>query len=568
MSSPIHIFVPNQTRMESIKLVLLKNLGDVYEQSKNCKLEPICFEEVDLELNQLSEYFDVSKTQSFFIAMVFALNYKGDTVDLNDLVKYFDCNPMKILEYSDDFEILYKKGIFSKQKSRHRMDLALANDQFTINEKITKAILQNEPMPSLLKEGFKDVIEFLEEIYNIGQQRNDEEISTVELFVQTKELISSNLNYPLIKRVHDLEFNSSDTHLYLYLIWETLLGNKTNDIGRAVERIFDSSSKRVNYMQKVASGENILIKNNLIEIVESKFFNNTEMELSDYSLDILEECGLKLFSKKKKKDNIIQPSKIPTRKLIFNDNEMQQLTLLKNLLNGSNLSTTQDRLVSKNLPKGIAVLLHGAPGTGKTESVMQLAKKTEREIMKVEISQSKSMWFGESEKIIKRIFTDYKLFAKECEHVPILFFNEADAIFSKRMEIGSSNLAQTENAIQNIILEELENFEGILMATTNLTNNLDSAFERRFLFKIEFQKPDVSIKAKIWKLKLPALRISDCENLATSFDFSGGQIDNIVRKSEIYEILHGISLGFQNIFNFCKEETLVNNSIKIGYTKS
>lgn len=553
---------------DSIKKQLLENIGKIYENSKKCKLEPAFFDEIKKELAVLSEYFQVSENQSFFIAMVFALNYKGDTVDLNDLVKYFDCNPMKILEYSDDFENLYKKGIFSKQKSRHRMNLALANDQFTINEKITKAILQNEPMPLLMKEGCKDVIEFLEEIYNMGQQRDNEEISTAELFVQTTELISSNLDYALIKRVQDFEFDPSDTHLYLYLIWKTLLGNKSSDIGRAVEGIFDSSSKRINYMQKVASGENNLIENNLIELVEAKFFNNTEMELSDYSLKILEECGLKLFSKKIKKDNVIQPSKIPTRKLIFNENEMQQLALLKNLLNGSNLSTIQDRLVSKNLPKGITVLLHGTPGTGKTESVMQLAKETEREIMKVEISQSKSMWFGESEKVIKRIFTDYKLFAKECEHVPILFFNEADAIFSKRMEIGSSNLAQTENAIQNIILEELENFEGILMATTNLTNNLDSAFERRFLFKIEFQKPDVTIKAKIWKLKLPTLGISDCETLATSFDFSGGQIDNIVRKSEIHEIVNGISIGFQNILNFCKEELLGNNSVKIGYTKS
>ena len=82
---------------------------------------------------------------------------------------------------------------------------------------------------------------------------------------------------------------------------------------------------------------------------------------------------------------------------------MNQLETLQNLLQEAKYHETQTRLTNKGLPQGIAVLLHGAPGTGKTEIVKQLAKATDREIMKVEISQSKSMWFGESEKIIKRI---------------------------------------------------------------------------------------------------------------------------------------------------------------------
>ena len=82
---------------------------------------------MDNELSFLSEYFRTTKSQTFFISLVFALNYKGDTVDLNDLIEYFDCNPMKILEYSDDFNFLHSSGIFGKQKSRHRMKLAGAN---------------------------------------------------------------------------------------------------------------------------------------------------------------------------------------------------------------------------------------------------------------------------------------------------------------------------------------------------------------------------------------------------------------------------------------------------------
>ena len=318
-------------------------------------------------------------------------------------------------------------------------------------------------------------------------------------------------------------------------------------------------------MQEFLRGEHILIKNSLIEVVEAQFFNDTEMKLTETSHQLLNDCDIKLFLKKKKKDNIILPSDITHRGLVFDPEEMRQLAILKSVLEDDKFKKTQSRLKNKGLPRGITVLLHGAPGTGKTEIAKQLAKETNREIMKVEISQSKSMWFGESEKVIKRIFTDYKSYTKNCERTPILLFNEADAIISKRKEVGSSNVAQTENAIQNIILEELENFEGILIATTNLASNLDTAFERRFLFKVPFQTPSTTIRAKIWKLKLPSLTAEECQFLAEKFDFSGGQIDNIVRKNEIQEIIHSTSADLESIRSFCAEESLVDKRTRIGF---
>ena len=550
---------------KEIKQKVLNSIGKIYEESKDCKLEDSFFIKIDKDLGVLSEYFQTTKSQTFFIALVFALNYKGDTVDLNDLIEYFNCNPMKILEYNDDFEHLYSKGIFEKQKSKHRMKLAGTNDQFTINEKISEAILQNKPMPEIKQEKIGDVIGLLEKLYNIGEQRDDDEISTYKLFRQTKEIISVNLHFPLIKKIDQFNYDIEDTYFYLHLIWKTLSGKESTDIGRALEGIYDNPSKRLKYMQGILSKENVLVKNNLIEIVEANFFNDTEMKLTDNSLDILNECDIKLFINKKKKENVLLPDEIPFRKLIFSVSEMKQLFLLKDLLYDNKLRETQKRLTEKNLPKGVTALLHGVPGTGKTEIVKQIAKETNRELMKVEISQSKSMWFGESEKVIKRIFTDYKSFAKNCERMPILLFNEADAIISKRRELGNSSVAQTENAIQNILLEELENFDGILIATTNLANNLDSAFERRFLFKIQFQKPNTTIRAKIWKSKLSFLDVKDCILLAEKFDFSGGQIDNILRKVEIHEIIQGKKVSLENLMFFCSEETLGNNSMKIGF---
>jgi len=545
---------------QNIKIKVLKCIERVYELADDSKLEYSFFEKVDNELTVLSEYFSVSKIQTLFITVVFAHNFKRNGVDFDDLSRYFDCSPIKLLHYNDELNSLRNRGILKKSKSKYNFE----RDQYTINRSIIDSILQDCPMPENLSEEINDILDLLQKIYSLEKERDNEEITSGELFIQTAELLETYNYFPLIKKISQFNLNTEDAYLYLYLIWKTVAGSEAIDLGSVMESIYEKPQKRVNYMNGLYSGENNLLKLNLIGLQESSFFNNTVLKLTEQSIILLKENGIILFKHKKKKDNIISPEEIPYKELFFSKEEMNQIFTLKELLQETKFSETQQRLVEKNLSGGINVILHGLPGAGKTEIVKQLAKESGRDIMKVEISQSKSMWFGESEKIIKRIFTDYKTFAKECSFTPILLFNEADAILSKRKETAS-NVGQTENAIQNILLEELENFEGILIATTNLIDNLDKAFERRFLVKIQFQKPDLSIKAKIWQSKLSSLCSEECILLAEKFDFTGGQIDNIYRKAEIYEIINGSPVEFKDILKFCEEETLVQQVSKIGF---
>jgi hypothetical protein len=167
------------------KFKLLDSIGQLYEKSKKCQLNEAFFIEKDTELNTLSDYFNTSKSQSLFIATIFALNYKGDSVDLNDLIKHFDCNPMKILEFNKDFTDLHSRGILNKKKSTHRVKVAGANDQFTVNESVCEAILNNDPMPEIQDE-ITDIFELLDEVYQLGQKRDDNDISTLQLYYYTK----------------------------------------------------------------------------------------------------------------------------------------------------------------------------------------------------------------------------------------------------------------------------------------------------------------------------------------------------------------------------------------------
>lgn len=555
--------------MKKTTSTILESIGTLYENAKECKLDASFFEKNKSQLELLANYFGGSENQALLIAIVFSLNYKGDTVDIRDLIDYFDCNPMRMLSFHEDIESLVQRNLFKKVERRNRFDVLGTSSQYTVERSVSQAILKNQSIAISKSNEKEDIFSLLEKIYNLGKQRDDEEISTLELLGTTDELIDNNLEFPLIKTIDSFSAAISDKFLYIYLIWKTITGNESSDLGRVIEGIFENASTRLKYMQGFLSKQNPLIQLNYIELEEASFFNDTGIKLTAKSFDLLKENGIDLFHKQMDKENIILPEKTAAVKLIYNDEEFKQIDILQNLLSEEKLTDTQERLKAKGLPVGVTILLHGSPGTGKTETVKQLAKQTNRRIMKVDMSKTKSMWYGESQKKVKKIFTDYKAFAKSCGgQTPILLFNEADALISKRGDISSSSTSQTENTIQNILLEELENFEGIFMATTNLASNMDTAFERRFLFKIKFKKPTEEAKSLIWQHYLPQLSSEQSRKLAQQYDFSGGQIQNILRKAEIEEILHGKQASFEDILQHCSTELLTESKTAIGFVKA
>lgn len=251
---------------------------------------------------------------------------------------------------------------------------------------------------------------------------------------------------------------------------------------------------------------------------------------------------------------MLYPDDLAEKQLFYNETEAEQIARIENTI--LNFASLKERLIAKGMSRNLAILLHGAPGKRKTETVYQLAKKTGRSIYFVSISSLKSKWFGESEKKIKQLFEDYRTEVKNSKLEPILLFNEADAVLSKRVSNSSSPVAQTENAIQNIILQEMENLEGIMIATSNLTQNLDAAFERRFLFKVKFQTPDLEIKSQIWKSKITSITADEATKLAAKYQLTGAQIDNISKKIAMEEVLNGTEESIEIIEKYCREERL------------
>jgi len=364
-------------------------------------------------------------------------------------------------------------------------------------------------------------------------------------------------------------FNDEEELLLLFLCRECVNGTLETDLVRACEMIYDQPSVRFNIRRRIIKGESRLNQLGLIKLEDGIFRSDRDVLLTEKALEMLFEEDVRVIKNDKKIDkSIIEYGKIKAKKLYFDAQLQTQMTELRSMLSKVNYLQIRKRLENKNLPVGMNILFYGPPGTGKTASAYQIAAQTKRNIMMVDISDTKSFWFGESEKIIKKLFEKYNSMVIKEKVTPILLINECDAILNKRREVGDNPVGQTENAIQNILLQQMEDMEGILIATTNLNTNLDPAFERRFLHKILFEEPSVKTRSKIWKNKIDKITMKQAGELAEEYQFSGGNIDNIARKIAMKEVISGKHTPFEKIIGYCNTELLLKpDRCKIGFNK-
>jgi len=214
------------------------------------------------------------------------------------------------------------------------------------------------------------------------------------------------------------------------------------------------------------------------------------------------------------------------------------------------------------------ILLHGYPGTGKTHTAGVIANELGRKLVKIESTNLRNCYYGNTEKNIRQLFITMRTIVAEVSPAPVFLLNEADQIVHKRQGIFDGSVTATENAVQNIFLEEMETFPGILIFTTNLMSNLDEAMLRRFHIKLELKKPDIYCSEKLWRLHLPSTIPGaddiSCSELALKYAFTGGQIRIVVQNACYYAMLRGkdSKLTMQDIEIYADLENAGNESVK------
>lgn len=270
------------------------------------------------------------------------------------------------------------------------------------------------------------------------------------------------------------------------------------------------------------------------------------------------------YAELEKADSIAQ------KELFFEPQNISEIDMLQTLLKPEEYERIQARMASKGMKPGITVLMHGRPGVGKTELARQICKASGRDMLMVRPEKLNFSHLGESEKAMAGLFRNYRYLGALSRNRPVLFMDECDGIFKARTN-ASDPCSNVENTLQNIILEELSSrFSGILICTTNRAQSLDPAMERRMLMKIDFASPTLESRKKIIRSMSPDLKDALVDIIA-EYDFAGGNLHNIIKKIDMYEVVYGKPAGQELVTSFCNAERIsaqTNSKRKpIGYVQ-
>ena len=482
--------------------------------------------------------------------------YNGGSIYLKDLSEYLHIKSIQIIQYLNELEFLEENGLVYISKGTHRFD-----DSETITFELRiEAIdaLRNGDYHSLIVDKNLTIYQFFSKIEGLCENCVQNRKSLDVTIKKMRNLLRDNEHLIFVQKIQKLELPGVDTFVLLRFFHYTITMDEPEMSFFHLKAIYDHYSDFTQVKRMLNSGQYILIKKGLIENTCSDGFkNDTSFRLTDATKDeYLVEMDTLMSNTHIK--GLKKADSISEKKLFYPEKTRQKIDELVAFLMPEYFSDVQNRLSESSMRTGFACLFSGGPGTGKTETAYQIARLCGRDIVQVDISSVKSMWFGESEKQIKALFDKYRTYVRKTKVTPILLFNEADAIFSKRRILSENRDGpdQTENAIQNIILQEMENLNGILIATTNLSNNMDSAFERRFLYKIEFEKPTIEARKAIWRSLISDMSDEEVSIIASRFEFSGGQIENVARKSTVHRVLSGNAPSLENLIKYCSDENI------------
>ncbi len=561
---------------KNAKFNVLEAICDISKQAKESQLDTTALVGSKRTLAKLNKYFNTTDIETLIFIAIFSIKYNSSQEgEIQKISKFFDLDCLDFLRYKKDLQNLVDKKyvILSAVRVRNLKNIRIemkSGGCYEINPLVEKSILDNVAIET--EEPFDEDVtnEDFVRLVSEAIEKEDEKkgrAAYIEMMETITELEKKHKDLSLVQKSQVILKGSADRALFYSICNASLYQSKAISLKECLDGVYCTQLDRFKVANECKDETHPLFTNKLVQFANERGVFDLSVTLDKMGEELFLDEYTKLFQAERKKE-LITADSIAKKDLFFSEELEKQVSFLTNTLEEKQFENLKSRLKKESLPQGVCALFYGSPGTGKTETVYQIAKTTGRPIVHVDISQAKSMWFGQSEKQIKQIFQNYKKLCEDTSLAPILLFNEADAIFSKRKNVDSGNVAQTENAMQNIILEEMEKLDGILIATTNLTGNLDAAFERRFLFKTEFEQPSTEAKEKIWQSKMPKLSKKNATFLASQFDFSGGEIDNIVRKTIMDEVISGKKASLEDIETLCLQERIHKNNsgCSIGFS--
>lgn len=535
--------------MEKLKnFLILKNIEDtqIYKELKCAKNEALI-------LRELCRNYVVS------ISSINAFTLLS-TIFGNDKYLYLDA--------LEDLKKLIERGFVNQNSSFFKslennktqtLTLALLQSELSLSEYFLE-FLETKPRLNFEKqEAYADYLEYLkdefariqlyERLSFIQKSAYNSEIKNqIKLYEKhIKERLKKSKFYNVLADIFkEYNLEHKEQIIFLALLKEEYALSNESSISREMNSLLSLISE--NDLERHKNKKLLQENAPLLNLIEYDEYLNAFGDISK-SFFIIDEILQRIINFEPKQSKKIKIESVLKDQDIFeliepstdiNDIIMPENT--KELL--ENILKQQDKKVLERLHSwGIKsnknieakIIFYGPAGTGKTMSALAMAKSMKKSVLSFDCSKILSKWVGESEQNVRKIFDTYKNIVQTCKQSPILLLNEADQFLSTRVD-GSSGSDKMHNQMQNIFLEQIERFSGVIIATTNFLESLDSAFSRRFDYKIEFQKPDFKDRLKIWEKFLPkkALFEKDFDiNILSNYELSGAQILMVVKNTAL-----------------------------------
>lgn len=501
-------------------IVALAKGSGLSDEFYNKAKEDICF---------IADKLQLSKRQSVMLAL-FVDNSDSRNILASDIAEFLQCTTIQIIKCMNDVDELVRREYILKRKDERQIAFRVPID-------VLEALTNNEAFVVKAKTNLS-ATELMMELETVFEMRKDKELSYEQTASKIQCLLEHNTHLAFSRKLREYDLNEEDQTL-LVLFCHLFANNDDDEIRfhdieflfpkrqwNRIKCMLNAKCHTLQYLQLIEYGND----NGLADRETFRLTRKAKREL-------LSELNFSSMSQVCK--GTIKAKDIVAKQLFYENDTQQQIAELEDLLDEKRYQQIHSRMKEAGFRCGFTCLFYGAPGVGKTETVLQLARKTGRNIIQVNVEQIKSMWVGESEKNIKALFDNYRNQVESQSLAPILLFNEADAVIGMRHKGAERATDKMENALQNIILQEMERIDGILIATTNLVQNFDKAFERRFLYKVKFNAPSIQTRRHIWQSIMPEISEETASWLASHYNLSGGQIENVARRYAINTILYG-----------------------------
>jgi hypothetical protein len=498
------------------------------------------------------------------MAVLLCEQIAGNKFNVNKVMKYLGYKTINILEVGAQLNELKKKGWMVPTKNSYEVE---SIDDYYFSKEIMNSVLLNDKtllgiiVPDNVIKAMFSIMKFIKNI--MADPDNEYLVETVLQYIEHFRA------FPVIESIcKNDQITNSEKVVLFYVMAFTTAGIDEFDLNYELDKFCADPSFPYVFKNRVSSEKSILFKEGYLEFNEPFLADFSMVSLGERlkgELEIMDSDVKKPFTPKL--SQVILPETISLKKLFFNEENQKQIDEVFQLTSDS-YHDVITRFTEQGFQPGLTLLFHGAAGTGKTELVKQIAKQNKRVVLMVDISQLHNMFVGQSEKNIKKVFKEYREAVAYFERTPILLFNEADAIISKRGVVEKS-VDQMYNSVQNMLLQELEDFKGIFIATTNMVVNIDKAFDRRMLYKLLFESPNKGTRLSILKQQFPTVEEVFLEKVSRDHALTGGQIDNVKKRCLTEQLLFGTeTLNPEKFHFYIKQEMNFRKSDKpsIGFS--